>query len=55
MKCNNCGETENFRLIRVTAKWDSVKQDWDRTYFENSEEEIVCFTCNSPDVRPKSM
>ena len=55
MRCNNCGAEVNFKLIRVTAKWNDEKQDWDRSYFENSEEEIMCDTCNSFDVRPKSM
>lgn len=55
MLCKNCGEEVDFRLIRMTAKWDDGKQDWDRELFENSEEEIMCNTCNSFDVRPKSM
>jgi hypothetical protein len=55
MKCKSCGEEVNFRLIRITAKWNGEKQDWDREVFESSEEEVMCFTCNSFDVRPKPM
>lgn len=50
MKCGNCNEEVDFRLIRVTAKWDDKKQEWDRSSFENSEEEVMCNTCNSFDI-----